>query len=63
MNKIIFTDVIRFDNTYSWMKSKKVYYNIEVLEPDTETFPNSSSSSSQASFDSCQEWENRCDSC
>ncbi|KAL4223180.1 hypothetical protein ACF0H5_016652 [Mactra antiquata] len=28
--------VVRFDNTYSWTRSKKIYYTIEVLEPATE---------------------------
>jgi len=28
----VFSDVVRFDNTYSWTRSKKVYYQIEVLE-------------------------------
>ncbi|XP_060077260.1 SEC14-like protein 2 [Ylistrum balloti] len=30
------TYVVRFDNTYSWTRSKKIYYIIEMLEPDTE---------------------------
>ena len=30
------SDVVRFDNTYSWTRSKKLFYLIEVLEPDTE---------------------------
>lgn len=29
-------DVLRFDNSYSWARSKKVFYIIEVLEPDTD---------------------------
>ncbi len=27
-------DVLRFDNTYSWMTAKQLSYQIEVLEPD-----------------------------
>ena len=27
------TDVLRFDNTYSWVNSKKIYYTLEVIEP------------------------------
>lgn len=27
-------DVFRFDNNYSWINSKKLYYLIEVVEPD-----------------------------
>ncbi|PVD31384.1 hypothetical protein C0Q70_06796 [Pomacea canaliculata] len=30
------TYVLRFDNSYSWARSKKVFYIIEVLEPDTD---------------------------
>ncbi|KAK7087548.1 SEC14-like protein 2 [Littorina saxatilis] len=30
------TYVLRFDNTYSWTRSKKIFYLMEVLEPDTE---------------------------
>ncbi|XP_069136588.1 SEC14-like protein 2 [Argopecten irradians] len=30
------TYVVRFDNTYSWTRSKKIYYIIEMLEPDVE---------------------------
>lgn len=26
------TDVVRFDNTYSWTRSKTIHYIIEVLE-------------------------------
>lgn len=29
------TDVLRFDNTYSFLHSKKVSYSVEVLLPDT----------------------------
>jgi len=29
------TYVVKFDNSYSWMKAKKVWYFIEVVEPDT----------------------------
>jgi hypothetical protein len=31
----LITDVVRFDNTYSYFRSKKISYLIEVLEPDT----------------------------
>ncbi|XP_060563002.1 SEC14-like protein 2 [Ruditapes philippinarum] len=34
--------VIRFDNTYSWARSKKVYYLIEVLEPESKSNTGSS---------------------
>lgn len=42
------TYVLRFDNTYSWTKAKRLHYLVEVLEPDTEDFTNPNSS--QASF-------------
>ena len=35
--KIMFSvilDVVRFDNTYSWVRSKSISYQIEVLEVD-----------------------------
>ncbi|KAK3084511.1 hypothetical protein FSP39_014599 [Pinctada imbricata] len=35
--------IVRFDNSYSWLKNKKVYYDVEVLEPDID-YPNPSSS-------------------
>lgn len=30
----IFADVLRFDNTYSLMRAKKVRYTVDVLLPD-----------------------------
>ena len=33
------TDVVRFDNTYSWTRSKTVHYSIEVLEPSKDELP------------------------
>ncbi|XP_077996016.1 SEC14-like protein 2 [Glandiceps talaboti] len=30
------TYVVRFDNTYSWVKSKKIKYSVQVLPPDNE---------------------------
>lgn len=29
-----FSDVVRFDNTYSWSRSKTIHYAVEVLEPE-----------------------------
>ena len=31
---MFFSDVVRFDNTYSWMKAKTVSYLIEVVAPE-----------------------------
>lgn len=31
----VLADVLRFDNTYSFLHSKKVSYSVEVLLPDT----------------------------
>ena len=28
--------MLRFDNTYSWTRSKELFYTIRVLPPDTE---------------------------
>lgn len=44
----LIVDVLRFDNTYSWTKAKRLHYLVEVLEPDTMDFTNPNSS--QASF-------------
>ena len=30
----VLLDVVRFDNTYSWVQSKRISYQIEVLEVD-----------------------------
>lgn len=32
----VFPDVVRFDNTYSYLRSKTIKYLIEVLEPELE---------------------------
>lgn len=34
MLHLLFSDVLRFDNTYSWTRSKQVLYSVEVLVPD-----------------------------
>lgn len=34
--RLYITDVIMFDNSYSWTKSKKLKYNIEALIEDDE---------------------------
>ena len=31
------TDVVVFDNTYSWTRSKTVSYNIDILPPEDST--------------------------
>ena len=31
---IILTDVLKFDNSYSWTRSKVVFYSIKVAPPD-----------------------------
>ena len=30
----VLLDAVRFDNTYSWVRSKSISYQIEVLEVD-----------------------------
>lgn len=30
------TDLLKFDNTYSWTRSKELLYLIKVLPPDTQ---------------------------
>lgn len=32
------TDVVRFDNTYSWTRSKTIHYTIDLLEPEKGEF-------------------------
>jgi hypothetical protein len=27
-------DILRFDNTYSWTRNKKIMFYVEVMEPD-----------------------------
>ncbi|XP_071115999.1 SEC14-like protein 3 [Haliotis cracherodii] len=46
------TYVVRFDNTYSWARGKKIFYQIEVLEPDVTDLqmPRSPSQDSDNSF-------------
>ena len=34
----LITDVVRFDNTYSYFRSKKISYLLEVLEVEIHTF-------------------------
>ena len=31
---LVFSDVVRFDNSYSWVRTKKLFYLIEVIAPD-----------------------------
>ena len=33
---VVLVDVLRFDNTYSWTRSKELFYTVRVLPPDTE---------------------------
>ena len=33
INPFVYLDVVQFDNTYSWTRSKEVMYSIEVLPP------------------------------
>ena len=33
------SDVLRFDNTYSWTHSKELYYLVRVMPPDTDICP------------------------
>ena len=30
----MYLDVVQFDNTYSWTRSKEVMYSVEVLPPE-----------------------------
>ena len=34
------TDVLKFDNSFSWVRSKEVFYSVKVIPPETpETIP------------------------
>lgn len=35
--KTCFSDVILFDNTYSWTRGKKLFYSVELLTSDSTT--------------------------
>jgi len=35
----VFVDIVKFDNSYSWLHGKKVWYNIDVTEPSTDLPP------------------------
>ena len=30
------SDVLKFDNTFSWTRSKEVFYSVKVLPPESE---------------------------
>lgn len=57
------TDVLKFDNSYSWARSKEVYYSFKVLLPGTElpvqsspiSSSNPSSSEGDDEFFDCDE--------
>ncbi|XP_059149156.1 SEC14-like protein 2 [Physella acuta] len=46
------TYIVRFDNTYSWARAKKLFYIIEILEPESYDMPKVDSSASLASRES-----------
>jgi len=48
--------VVRFDNTYSWARGKKIHYLIEVLEPESQN--GDDNLSNQKSEDSCSTNDN-----
>ncbi len=33
---VFFADLLKFDNTYSWTRSKEVFYSVKVVPPETE---------------------------
>ena len=33
---IFLTDELKFDNVYSWTRSKELFYSVKVVSPDTE---------------------------
>jgi hypothetical protein len=55
-------DIIKFDNSYSWMNSKVVYYSVEVITKDPKQttdgdIPSDASSGSTGFADSSDELE------
>ena len=37
-------DIVKFDNSYSWLRGKKLWYNIDVTEPSADLPPFTGSS-------------------
>jgi len=35
----MFVDIVKFDNSYSWLHNKKLWYNVDVTEPATDLPP------------------------
>lgn len=33
------TDILKFDNSYSWARSKEVFYSVKLLPPDVQPHP------------------------
>jgi len=36
---LMFLDTVKFDNSYSWLHGKKLWYNIDITEPSTDLPP------------------------
>ena len=50
------SDVLKFDNSHSWTRSKEVYYSVKVLPPDMATPPTDHlSSASDDEFFDCDD--------
>lgn len=32
----LYVDLLKFDNTYSWVRSKEVFYSVKVVPPESE---------------------------
>ena len=46
---MIFSDIVTFDNKYSWTNKKKLWYHIDVITPDETTSELIGKSESEAS--------------
>ena len=47
--------MLRFDNTYSWTRSKELFYTIRVLPPDTELCEQEEEVKDEEEFVDCTE--------
>ncbi|XP_019622039.1 PREDICTED: SEC14-like protein 2 [Branchiostoma belcheri] len=47
--------VVKFDNSYSWITSKKLHYNIELIVPSKETFQEVKGAAGQFNTDQSQD--------
>ena len=47
--------MLRFDNTYSWTRTKELFYTVRVLPPDTELCEREEEVQDEQEFMECRE--------